>query len=268
MAKCSFTFFRCNVYFLANDDCVTPPFLTQSECRGSSCNGLLKSKWHKIKCFPFSSNLRRSLCSKWCHGGGKSNQSWYNAFHKCSLDRIFCQNGDRQLIFEVVHCRSFEFIIKSKSMAPGKCLVVTFLACSCYYHYYHYCYHYYYFIIITMIILIIIIIIITIISIPLFFRRWSFLYAFCIWKCHGGENGLKNLHPVCISYSNNCLAILVMYCDFATPYQSKEVKKTASYLMIGVVCFHCWLMPSVYKLLKILKQNSLICNWIELVKPL
>ena len=63
--------------------------------------------------------------------------------------------------------------------------------------------------------------------------------------------------------------MLVMYCVFATPYQSKEVKKTASYLMIGVtLCLQCWLMPNVYKLLKILQQNSVIYILVEMIKPL
>ena len=123
--KCSFTFFRCHVNFLADDECGAAPFLKQSECSGSNCDGLLKGKWHKIKCFPFSISVRRSLCSKWCHEEGTSTQSWYSALHKFSLNRICCKNGDRKLIFEVVHCRSFEFIIKS--ITPGKCLVDTFL---------------------------------------------------------------------------------------------------------------------------------------------
>ena len=60
-----------------------------------------------------------------------------------------------------------------------------------------------------------------------------------------------------------------MYCVFATPYQSKEVKKPASYLMIGVTLFlQCWLMQNVYKLRKILQQNSLIYILVEVVKPL
>ena len=60
-----------------------------------------------------------------------------------------------------------------------------------------------------------------------------------------------------------------MYCVFTTPYQSKEVKKPASYLMIGVTLFlQCWLMPNVYKLRKILQQNSLIYILVEVVKPL
>ena len=63
--------------------------------------------------------------------------------------------------------------------------------------------------------------------------------------------------------------MLLMYCVFATPYQSKEVKKPASYLMIGVTLFlQCWLMPNVYKLRKILQQNSLIYILVEVVKPL
>ena len=67
IAKCSFTFFRCHVNFPADDECGAAPFLKQSECSGSNCDGLLKGKWHKIKCFPFSISVRRSLCSKWCH---------------------------------------------------------------------------------------------------------------------------------------------------------------------------------------------------------
>ena len=133
--------FRCNVYFLAGNDCRNAPFLTQRECIGSNCDGLLNGKWHKIKCFPFSISVRRGQCSKWCRDGGTSTQSWYSAFHKLSLHQIYCKNGDRQLIFEVVHCRSFEYIIKS--MAPGKCFVDTFLVWSYYCHYYYYYYDYY-----------------------------------------------------------------------------------------------------------------------------
>ena len=129
-------------FFPADDECGTAPFLKRSECSGSNCDGLLKGKWHKIKCFPFSLSVHRSLCSKWCHEGETSTQSWYGAFQNFSLDRIYCKNGDRQLIFEVVHCRSFEFIVKS--MAPGKCLVDTIIVWSYHHHHHHHHHHYYY----------------------------------------------------------------------------------------------------------------------------
>ena len=107
IAKCSFTLFRCNVYFPADHECVTAPFLKQSECTGSNCIGLLKSRWHRIKCFPFSTSGSKGLCSNWCHEGGTSTQPCFNAFHKFSSYQICFNNSDEKLKFEVVHCRSF-----------------------------------------------------------------------------------------------------------------------------------------------------------------
>ena len=89
IAKCSFTLFRCNVYFPADHECVTAPFLKQSECTGSNCIGLLKSRWHRIKCFPFSTSGSKGLCSNWCHEGGTSTQPCCNTFHKFSSDQIY-----------------------------------------------------------------------------------------------------------------------------------------------------------------------------------
>ncbi|CAH3150584.1 unnamed protein product, partial [Pocillopora meandrina] len=109
--ECSFTLFRCDVYFPTDHECETAPFLKQSECSGSNCKGLLTSKWHRIKCFPFPTSRRKGLCSKWCNEGGTSTQPCYNAFHKYSSDQICFKNSDEKLNFEVVHCRSFEFNI-------------------------------------------------------------------------------------------------------------------------------------------------------------
>ena len=127
IAKCSFTLFHCNVYFPADHECVTAPFLKQSECTGSNCIGLLKSRWHRIKCFPFSTSGSKGLCSNWCHEGGTSTQSCFNAFHKFSSDQIYFNNSDEKLKFEVVHCRSFEFKIRLKSMDPSKYFTTLFL---------------------------------------------------------------------------------------------------------------------------------------------
>ncbi|XP_027056192.1 adhesion G protein-coupled receptor E3-like [Pocillopora damicornis] len=99
-----------------NHECETAPFLKQSECSGSNCKGLLTSKWHRIKCFPFPTSRRKGLCSKWCNEGGTSTQPCYNAFHKYSSDQICFKNSDEKLNFEVVHCRSFEFNIRLESM--------------------------------------------------------------------------------------------------------------------------------------------------------
>ena len=127
IAKCSFSLFRCNVYFPADHECVTAPFLKQSECTGSNCIGLLKSRWHRIKCFPFSTSGSKGLCSNWCHEGGTSTQPCCNTFHKFSSDQIYFNNSDEKLKFEVVHCRSFEFKIRLKSMDPSKYFTTLFL---------------------------------------------------------------------------------------------------------------------------------------------
>nr|XP_058959519.1 adhesion G protein-coupled receptor L4-like [Pocillopora verrucosa] len=95
-----------------NDKCVNAPFLKQSECSGSKCKERLKSKWQRIKCLPFSTSGRKGLCSKWCHEGGTSTQSCYDAFHRFSSEQIYFKNGDENFKFEVVYCRSFEFIIR------------------------------------------------------------------------------------------------------------------------------------------------------------
>ena len=120
IAKCPFTLFRCNVYFPADHGCVTAPFLKQSECTGSNCIGLLKSRWHRIKCFPFSTSGSKGLCSNWCHEGGTSTQSCYDAFHRVSSEQIFFKNVDENFTFEVGYCRSFEFIIRLERVSSSK----------------------------------------------------------------------------------------------------------------------------------------------------
>ena len=117
IAKCSFSLFRCNVYFPADHECVTAPFLKQSECTGSNCIGLLKSRWHRIKCFPFSTSGSKGLCSSWCHEGGTSTQPCFNAFHKFSSDQICFNNSDEKLKFK----------IRLKSMDPSKYFTTLFL---------------------------------------------------------------------------------------------------------------------------------------------
>ena len=118
--KCSFTLFRCKIYFLADDKCVNAPFLKQSECSGSICKERLKSKWQRIKCLPFSTSGRKGLCSKWCHEGGTSTQSCYDAFHRFSSEQIFFKNVDENFTFEVGYCRSFEFIIRLERVSSSK----------------------------------------------------------------------------------------------------------------------------------------------------
>ena len=101
--------------------------MKQSECSGSNCKGLLTSKWHRIKCFPFPTSRRKGLCSKWCNEGGTSTQPCYNAFHKYSSDQICFKNSDEKLNFEVVHCRSFEFNIRLESIVSSEYFPSLFL---------------------------------------------------------------------------------------------------------------------------------------------
>ena len=199
IAKCSFTLFRCNVYFPADHECVTAPFLKQSECTGSNCIGLLKSRWHRIKCFPFSTSGSKGLCSNWCHELGTSTQPCFNAFHKFSSDQIYFNNGDEKLKFEVVHCRSFEFKIRLKSMDPSKYFTTLFL------------FDPFYFvvlflllflllviiiiIIIIIVILIIIIVVIIIIITIIIFLRYNSSMIFSNWDAKGRESQKNNSRP-------------------------------------------------------------------------
>ena len=150
--KSSFTLFRCKIYFLADDKCANAPFLKQSECSGSKCKERLKSKWQRIKCLPFSTSGRKGLCSKWCHGGGTSTQPCYDAFPS---EPIYSKIGDENLKFGVVHCRSFEFIIRLERVLPSKYFPFLFLSDPFYLIffllsffflllllYYCYCHHY------------------------------------------------------------------------------------------------------------------------------
>ena len=151
--KCSFTLFRCKLYFLADDKCVNAPFLKQSECSGSKCKEHFKSKWQRIKCLPFSTSGRKGLCSKWCHEGGTSTQSCYDAFHRFSSEQIYFKNGDENFKFEVGYCRSFEFIIRLQRVSSSKYFPFLFLSDPFYLLFsdYHSSSCYYYFIIVIVI---------------------------------------------------------------------------------------------------------------------
>ena len=153
--KCSFTLFRCKIYFLVDDKCANAPFLKQSECSGSKCKERLNSKWQRIKCLPFYTSGRKGLCSKWCHEGGTSTQSCYDAFHRFSSEQIYFKNGDENFKFKVVHCRSFEFNIRLERGFLSKYFPFLFLSDPFYLNffllsffflllllYYCFCYHY------------------------------------------------------------------------------------------------------------------------------
>ena len=193
IAKCSFTLFRCNVYFPADHECVTAPFLKQSECTGSNCIGLLKSRWHRIKCFPFSTSGSKGLCSNWCHEGGTSTQPCCNAFHKFSSDQIYFNNGDEKLKFEVVHCRSFEFKIRLKSMDPSKYFTTLFLFDP---FYFVVLFLLLFLLLVIIIIIIIIVVIIIIITITIIiFLRYNSSMIFSNWDAKGRESQKNNSRP-------------------------------------------------------------------------
>ena len=128
---------------------------------------LLKSRWHRIKCFPFSTSGSKGLCSNWCHEGGTSTQPCFNAFHKFSSDQICFNNGDEKLKFEVVHCRSFEFKIRLKSMDPSKYFTTLFLFDP---FYFVVLFLLLFLLLVIIIIIIVVIIIITTITIIIFLR--------------------------------------------------------------------------------------------------
>ena len=204
--------------------------MKQSECSGSNCKGLLTSKWHRIKCFPFPTSRRKGLCSKWCNEGGTSTQPCYNAFHKYSSDQICFKNSDEKLNFEVVHCRSFEFNIRLESMVSSEYFPTLFLFDPVYfifftfssfssssshydcYLYYYNCHRYYYY----------------------YYNLFEIITL--LWFFHIGmlreekaKKTISSLNSFCLKHKYNCLAMPVMYCVFAAPHQSTEAGGRQAY---------------------------------------
>ena len=46
------------------------------------------------------------------------------------------------------------------------------------------------------------------------------------------------------------------------------ISRKKSRRLQAILCLQCWLIPNVYKLLKILQQNSVIYILVEVIKPL
>lgn len=105
-----------------NDGCKTASFLKQSDCEDEECRVQLMDKWHKIKCVPISFGVSSFSCSRWCHKFNSflgtistSIKLCLETFRKASTNKMKESHNTGNRIFDVIHCRSFLFIVRLQS---------------------------------------------------------------------------------------------------------------------------------------------------------